>query len=165
MESTEEQAKKEKKIFITRAIVWALFSCVIPVIFIGYRFDLFKKAGSLQISGWGIIIIIIVAVFLYALAKYIRAGFGQWSYVKQIVSGIIKIVIPLATVLAIAISIRDNLDVFIQALSCVLISEVIAIPINPFPEWVAKKTQGRFESMVDFVADRFYNKKEEHKGE
>lgn len=167
-EKTEEELQKEKetRIFVIRAILWALFSCVIPVLFIGFRYDLFRKASSLQLSGWGIIAVIIIAVFLYVLTKYIRAGFGQWSFVKQIIDGIIKVVLPFATVLAISISVRNNLDAFIQSLSCVLISEVIAIPVNPFPEWVAKKTQGRFESMVDFVADRFYNKKkEEHKGE
>ena len=166
-EKTEEELQKEKelKIFIVRAIAWALFSCVIPVLFIGFRYSLFEKAGSLQLSGWGIIAVVIIAVFLYVLTKYIRAGFGQWSFIKQIIDGVIRIVLPLATVLAIAINIRNNLDVFIQSLSCVLICEIIAIPINPFPEWVAKKTQGRFESMVDFVADRFYNKKEDNKGE
>lgn len=166
-EKTEEelQQEKETRIFVVRIILWSLFACVIPVVFIGFRYDLFRKASSLQLSGWGIIAIIIVAVFLYVLTKYIRAGFGQWSFVKQIIDGVIKVVLPLGVVLAICVSIRNNLDAFIQSLSCVLISEVVAIPINPFPEWVSKKTQGRFESMVDFVADRFYNKKEEHKGE
>lgn len=166
-EKTEEELQKEKetRIFVVRIILWSLFSCVIPVLFIGFRYDLFRKASSLQLSGWGIIAVIIVGVFLYVLTKYIRAGFGQWSFVKQIIDGVIKVVLPLGIVLAICVSIRNNLDAFIQSLSCVLISETIAIPINPFPEWVWEKSKGRFESMVDFVADRFYNKKEEHKGE
>lgn len=166
-EKTEEQLQKEKetRIFVIRVILWSLFSCVAPVLFIGFRYDLFRKASSLQLSGWGIIAVIIIVVFLYVVTKYIRAGFGQWSFVKQIIDGVIKVVLPLATVLAIAVSIRNNLDAFIQSLSCVLVCEVIAIPVNPFPEWVYKKSKGRFEGMVDFVADRFYNKKEEHKGE
>ena len=79
---------------------------------------------------------------------------------RQIVDGVAKVIFPLGALLAICISLRNSVDIFIQALSCVLLSEVIAIPINPFPEWIWKKSQGRFEGMVDFVATKFYNKKE-----
>lgn len=165
-EKTEEelQKEKEKRIFAIRIALWTLFSCVIPVCFIGWRYDLFRKAGSLQLSGWGLIGVIIVFVFVYVVVKYIRAGFVEWSMVKQIINGVVKVLLPLGAILAIAVSIRNNLDAFIQALSCVLVCEVIAIPINPFPEWVWKKSQGRFESAVDFVADKLYNRNKD-KGE
>lgn len=159
-EKTPEQIEKEKelKIFWVRAILWSVFACFIPVAFIGWRYDLFKKVGSLQLSGWGLIAIVIIFVFLYVVVKYIRAGFTEWSMTKQIVNGVVKVLLPLGAVLAVAIAVRNNLDVFIQALSCVLMSEVIAIPINPFPEWVWKKTKGRFGSAVDYMVDRFYNR-------
>ena len=156
--------KEEKKIFIVRAILWSMFACFIPVTFIGWRYDLFKKVGSLQLSGWGLIAIVIIFVFLYVVVKYVRAGFVEWSMLKQIINGVVKVVIPLGALLAICIGLRNSLDVFIQALSYVLISEVIAIPINPFPEWVWKKSQGRFESAVDFVAEKLYNRSKD-KGE
>lgn len=166
-EKTPEEIEKDKErgIFWTRAIVWSLFSCFIPVAFIGWRYDLFRKAGSLQLSGWGLMAVVIVFAFLYVVVKYIRAGFVEWSMAKQIVNGVVRVILPIGAILAVVISIRNNIDIFIQALSCVLISETIAIPVNPFPEWVWKKTEGRFEGIVDFVADRFYNKKEESKGE
>ena len=166
-EKTPEQLEKEKelKIFWVRAILWALFSCAIPVAFIGWRYDLFRKVGSLQLSGLGLIAIVIIFAFIYVVVKYIRAGFVEWTMTKQIISGVIKVILPLGALLAICIALRNSLDVFIQALSCVLISEVIALPINPFPEWVWKKSQGRFESAVDFVADKLYNRSKENKGE
>lgn len=166
-EKTPEQLEKEKdlKVFWARVALWSLFSCIIPVCFIGWRYDLFKKVGSLQLSGWGLIAIVIVFVFLYAVTKYIRAGFVEWSMTKQIVNGIVKIVLPLGALLAVCIALRNSLDVFIQALGCTLVSEVIALPLNPFPEWVWKKSQGRFESAVDFMADRLYNRSKDNKGE
>lgn len=166
-EKTPEEIEqdKEKRVFWTRAIIWSLFSCFIPVAFIGWRYDLFRKAGSLQLSGWGLMAIVIIFVFLYVVVKYVRVGFVEWSMTKQVINGIVKVVLPLGALLALCIGLRNSLDTFIQALSCVLVSEVIAIPVNPFPEWVWKKSKGRFEGMVDFVADRFYNKREEHKGE
>ena len=165
-EKTPEQIEKEKelKIFWARVILWSIFSCIVPVCFIGWRYDLFQKVGSLQLSGWGLIAIIIIFVFLYVVVKYIRAGFVEWSMTKQTINGVVKVVIPLGALLAICIGIRNSLDIFIQALSCTLMSEVIAIPINPFPEWVWKKSQGRFEGAVDFVAEKLYNRSKD-KGE
>ena len=158
---------KEKKIFIIRVVLWSLFSCVIPVAFIGWRYNLFSKIGKIQLTGWGLIAIIIIIVFVYVLMKYIKAGFVEWSMTKQIVNGIIKVLIPLGTLLALCIGLRSSIDIFIQALTCVLLSEAIAIPINPFPEWVWKKSKGRFEGMVDFITDNFYSKQKnnEAKGE
>lgn len=154
---------KEKKIFILRAILWALFSCVIPVIFIAWRYDLFEKVGGVQLSGWGIIAIIIIFAFLYAVIKYIRAGFIEHSMIKQIINGILRVLLPLGALLGLCISLRNSLDVFIQALGLVLISETVAIPLNPFPKWVWDKTQGRFESAVDYITDRLNNNKKEEK--
>ena len=155
--------KKEKRIFILRVIGWLTLSCILPVVFIGWRFKLFEGNNSLQLSGWGLIAVIIIAVFLYTLVRYIRAGFTEWSMLKQIVNGIVRILLPLAAILAIVVSIRNSVETFIQALSCVLICEVISIPLNPFPEWIWKKSKGKFESTVDYIADRLNQGKKEDK--
>ena len=160
-----EETKKKKSVFITRVVVWLLFACIIPVIFIGWRFAIFEKAGSLQLSGWGIIAIIIVAVTLYVIIKYIRAGFIGWSWTKQIINGVVRVILPLGVLLAICISLQNNIKVFIQALSVVLVSEAVGIFVNPFPEWVWEKTKGQCESVVDFVVNKFYNKNKEKDGE
>lgn len=164
-EKTEEQIKKSKEraLFWTKFSVWALFACIIPVGFIGWRYELFKKVGELQLSGWGLVALLIIAVFLFVIIKYVKAGFVEWSMTKQIINGVCKVVFPLGTLLALCISLRNSLDIFIQALSCVLMSEVVAIPLNPFPKWVWDKSKGRFENAVDFVAEKFYNK--DKKGE
>lgn len=151
----------DKKEFITRAIAWSMFACGIPVIFIGWRYDLFKKVGTMQLSGWGIIGIIILGTFLYVLGRYIKAGFAEWSMFKQVITGIIKTLLPIGALLALLTGIRQNIDCLIQAVTCVLISEAIAIPINPFPRWVWEKTKGRFESMIDYVASKINHKEGE----
>lgn len=152
---------KEKKLFIVKVSLWVLFSLIIPVGFIGWRYDLFKKASQLRLSGWGLIAIIIIAVFLFSLTKYIKAGFIEWNLTKQIISGVLKIILPLFILLMITVNIKNNIDYFIQALSCVILSELVAIPINPFPKWVWEKSKGRFENTVDFIANKFYEKRED----
>ena len=149
-----------KKVFITRAILWSIFACILPVMFVGWRYDLFRKVGSLQLSGWGLIAIIIIFVFLIALIRYIKAGFTEWSMLKQVLNGIAKVILPLGALLGLCVGIRDNLDYFIQALALVLLCETVAIPINPFPEWVYIKTKGNFESIIDMFASKMNEKKD-----
>ena len=158
-------SKEQKRNFIIRVVLWALFSCAIPVAFIGWRYSLFNKVSSLSLSGWGLIAVVIIFAFLIVVVKYVKAGFVEWSMTKQIITGIMKVIVPLGTILAVCISIRSNIDMFIQALSCTILCEVIAIPINPFPKWVYEKSKGRFESTVDFIATKFYEKDKEKKGE
>lgn len=152
--------KKEKGVFITRIILWCLFAGILPVLFIGWRYDLFKKVGTLQLSGWGLIGVVILFIFLRALVKYVKAGFTEWCMLKQILNGVIKVLLPIGALLGLCVGIRANLDYFIQALGLVLICETIAIPINPFPEWVYNKTKGKFESMIDLFAAKLKDKGE-----
>jgi hypothetical protein len=144
-----------KKIFIIRAIAWSIFACILPVVFIGWRYDIFKQVSKVSLSGWGLIAIIIIFAFLYAFIKYIRAGLGPWSMLKQVLNGVFKVLLPLLILLLICMAIKSNIEYFIQALGCVLICETIAIPVNPFPQWVYEQTKGRFESVIDMVANKF----------
>ena len=160
----EEEKKNEKKTFIAKTILWSVFSWLIPVCFIGWRFDIFSKASRFSLSGWGLIAVVITFAVVLSVIKYIKAGFTEWSMVKQIISGIVKIIIPLGTLLAVCIAIKSNIEVFSQAMGVVLFSEAVAIPLNPFPKWVWEKSKGRFESAVDYFADRLYNNKDK-KGE
>lgn len=154
---------QEKKKFVARAVAWAVFACGLPVAFIGWRYDLFRSAGELQFSGWGMIAIVIVLVFLIVVVKYVKALFTEWSMTKQIISGVLKIILPLGALLALCVGIRSNLDYFIQALSCVIICEAMAIPMNPFPELIYKKTEGRYDSMTDYAAAKIGEKRESEK--
>lgn len=148
--------KNEKKKFIAKAVAWSMFSCVLPVCFIGWRYDLFNKVGSLQLSGWGMFAIVIIFVFLHTLVKYIKSGFSGWSMTKQIINGVLKVLIPIGALLALCVGIRANLDYFIQALSCVLLCEAIAIPMNPFPKWVWEKSQGKIEGLIDYAVSKLH---------
>lgn len=157
--------KEQKRNFIIRIILWALFSCVIPVAFIGWRYNLFSKVSSVSLSGWGLIAVVIIFAFLIVVVKYVKAGFVEWTMTKQVINGVMKVLVPLGTILAICISIRSNIDMFIQAMSCTLVCEAVAIPINPFPKWVYEKSKGRFENTIDFIVTKFYEKDKEKKGE
>ena len=76
----------------------------------------------------------------------------EWSMLKQVLNGVGKVIIPLMALLCVVMAISSNIKYFEQALCCVIICEAIAIPINPFPQWIYKKTNGKLESTLDFLS-------------
>lgn len=171
-----EQAVKEKKslstiieehpktTFITRAIVWFMFAGILPFLFIAYRFQLFHSVSKIQIGGWGIIAIIILGVVVITFLKYIKAALGvRYSYFGQCLKGVCKVIIPLVILYVAVYNIKNNLDLFLQALGCTILCELVAIFINPFPKWIwdmqkdVKETE-RKEGM-DYFIDEFWKRK------
>lgn len=157
-EETKKKALSEKQVFWIRFVCWSIFACIVPVVFIIWRYDLFTKITAIQFGGWGMLAIIIVATFLIVLANYIKKAFSKRSMTKQIISGICKVVLPLLTLLLVLYSIRNNIDLFLQALGCVIISESIAIPINPMPKRVYEESKGATEDAIDYFFQRYDEK-------
>lgn len=150
----------EKKLFWLRFAVWSLFACIIPVIFVAFRFDLFKAVSGISLSGWGIFAIIIVAIFILVIAKYLKKGL-PFSLFTQCINGFCKIILPLVVILAILFLVKTNIDYFIQSLGCVTLCELVAIPINPFPKWISDTRKNEKEASIDLFIDKFFSKKDD----
>ena len=180
-EVTKENKKQEKKsfaawidehpkaVFWTRLVSWAMFACVLPFSFIVWRFQLFQTVAKLQIGGWGIIAIIIVAVFIFSVLKYVRLALNaKYSMVGQILGGVCKVIIPLLAALCILYSVRDNVILMIQVLGCVTICETIAIPLNPLPQWAYEQQKevrvDERKETADYIIEKFFKKKKEVDG-
>lgn len=173
----KEQASKSNKItewinnhpkavFWIRFALWSLCACVIPFLFIVYRFQLFQTISKIQIGGWGMIAIIIVAVFAFSIIRYVKMALSaKYSLAVQILNGICKIIIPLVVVMVIIYNIKSNIDLFIQVLGVVIISEMVAIPLNPLPKWAYEQQKNVREEerkeTVDYLLDSFFKKKKE----
>ena len=114
---TEEEEKKSllvwmaehpKTVFVARALAWATFAAILPFTFIAFRYGIFNAQNRLSISGWGIIAVIIVAVFLIGLLGYLKQGMKE-GMAKQCIVGFCKIIVPLLMVLVIVKGIEDNI--------------------------------------------------------
>ena len=176
----EEEIKREQKkslstfieehpktVFWSRFASWAMFSCVLPFIFIVYRFNLFGKISKIQIGGWGIIAIVIVAAFIFTIIRYIKLAFaGRYSLVGQILGGICKIILPMAIFMVILYNIKNNVEIMIQVMGCVISCEAIAIPLNPLPKWAYDMQKDIRDSekkdTIDYLLTEFFKKKKEN---
>lgn len=175
----EEEIKKKslfdvidehpKTVFSIRLVLWVLFSAILPIMFIAWRYDIFKPQGKLKLTGFGIIAVIIAAVFLITLVKYIYLSLKP-GLVKQCIAGLCSIVIPLIIVYVLVSNIADTIDLFKQALGCVIVCETVGIPLNPFPAWIEKIKEKRGEDkakgfIATFVEEFFTKRKKWIKNE
>ena len=158
-----------RAIFWIRFTLWVICAAGLPFAFIAWRFNIFKNNNALALSGWGIIGIAILAIFVLVLIFYIRQGFKAKSVlITQCINGFCRVIIPLSILFLILFAIRNNIDIFLQALGCVILCELIALPINPFPAWVKKSQKDVREEerkgTIDYLADKIF-KRENNKGD
>ncbi len=161
--------KHPKTVFWIRFVLWALCACILPFIFIVWRFELFKTISTMQIGGWGVIAIVIVAIFILTVIKYVKLAFSaKYSLTKQCLNGFVKVVLPFCVILVIVYSMRNNVELMIQVLGCVTVCEAVAIPINPLPKWAYESQKNVREEerkeTVDYMLDTFFKKKKENSG-
>lgn len=143
----------EKKIFLARLILFTIFACVLPFSFIAWRYHIFTTLNSVSLSGWGIIAIVIALVFIVYVARMLKRGM-PYSMLTQCIGGLLKVTLPLIILYIVVNAIKNQSEIFLQALLVVIISETIAIPINPFPKWLndnqIKKEDSYFEKLKNW---------------
>ncbi len=168
----ENKEKKSLKahpvlVFWIRFVLWATSACFLPFAFIVWRFQLFQTISSIQIGGWGLIALLIVAVFVFTIIKYVKMAFAnKYSFAIQCINGLIKVILPLSIVMLILYAVRNNVDMMLQVLGCVILCEIIAIPLNPLPKWAWEsqkntRVEERKET-ADYIIDSFFKKKKEN---
>ena len=153
-----------KTVFTVRLILWVTFSAILPFIFIAWRYGIFKSSSKISLSGWGIIAVIIILVFAITLIAYLYKGMKP-GFAKQCVSGLIKVILPLVILLLFVTEIKSHIQIVYQALCCVIICELVGIPLNPFPDWLEKRRieQGKeqAETLSEIFWDKFFKKKKD----
>ena len=153
--------KEEKKkldidspqVFWTRFILWVVFSLVIPILFVNYRYGLFSKISGIALSGWGTLVGIIVFVFCCVFLRYILHS-KTYAFYKQIIKGCLYLVAPCCFVLWVLYCSRNTIDQLIQVLACCTLSWAVAICVNPMPRWVYMQSRGETENLIDLVLEK-----------
>lgn len=153
-----------KTVFTIRFVFWAIFSAGLPFAFIAWRYGIFKAASKMQLSGWGMIGILLLAVFIITLIKYAYKGLKP-GFLKQCLTGLVSVILPLVVLYALISSIESDIALFKQALGCVILCEMIGIPLNPLPGWLEKRRieqkKTDAESVSDILWDGFFKRKKD----
>lgn len=132
VEKTESNAKA---IFIARLSAFVIFSTILPACFVMWRYGIFTNGEvKLNLAGWGLICSIIV----FVVARYVMGQLKAvmpWSLFSQVVTGFMNVILPLLLVYFALTSMRDSMDLLIQCVLAIALSEAVAIVVNPFPQW------------------------------
>ena len=141
-----------KKVFVFRAIIFSLFACIVPFVFIAWRYSIFNvnKNPKISLTGWGFVGIIIVFFFIRYMVLVIKKSIPH-SLLAQVVNGFIKVLMPLILVYVIIGALESGLYLFKQALIITIISEAIAVVINPFPQYMYEKGVEDIEGLMDLA--------------
>ena len=158
VDTKENEKLKAKKVFIARTILFCIFGCVLPFVFIAWRFEIFSNGGShISLTGWGIIGIMIVFFFVLYCLKILKNSI-PFSMTYQILSGTIKVILPLILLLLLVNALDDSITQFKQALFVVIGCESVAIVVNPFPKYMHDKGIEKAENLMDMFITKFKKK-------
>ena len=159
--AVETNENKDKKVFIARTILFCIFGCILPFVFIAWRFEIFSNGGShISLTGWGIIGIMIVFFFVLYCLKILKNSI-PFSMTYQILSGAIKVILPLILLLLLVNALEDSIRQFKQALIIVIGCEAIAIVVNPFPKYMHDKGIEKTENLMDTFISKWKKKESE----
>lgn len=124
------------------------------------RFHLFQTTTKLQVGLAGIVVIGIMLAVISVLIKFYLEGMKcKYSLFKQILQGIIRLILPLTLLLVILIWLGDNVAMIKESLYIIIPCELVAIVVNPLPKWCF---DNNVEGLSE-IADKILNKNKEDK--
>ena len=75
----------------------------------------------------------------------------KYSLFKQILQGVIKLILPLLLFLIILIFMKDNIKLMIESLLVIIPCEIIAIVVNPLPKWCFENNVNGIIAITDKI--------------
>ena len=143
-----------------RLALFLLFSTIAPITYLVIRYHLFQTTTKLQVGLAGIIVIGIILGVISVLIKFYLDGMKcKYSLFKQILQGVIRLILPLVLLLVTLIWLGDNISMIKEALYIIIPCELVAIVVNPFPKWCF---DNNIEGISE-IADKILNKNKEEK--
>lgn len=110
--------------YILFTIAYYIFTLLIPVIIIGCRYEIFKKVSNYRLTGWGIILIIVVVFVAIrtlnkALNKLPETTINE-QRLKYTLLGVKALVIPIFIVIVMGMLKNDFTLAYKTILLCVI---------------------------------------------
>lgn len=145
---------KQKAIFITRLITYFIFSLALPIAYLIWKFQLFRRVSKVSIGGWGLVLIIFLAVYFWKLISAARKGL-KFGMTRQVLNGLCGITLPLAISYLVLWWLSGNIQELIDFLLVLTICETVAIPINPIPKWQFDNNKEVTEMSIMSIVEKF----------
>jgi hypothetical protein len=125
--------------FWARFTTWFSLSVVAPAAVIITQYEIFSESQSTtKITGMGLIALISIGGGVFYIVKSLSdASHNPW--VDGMVKGFTRVILPLLGIYLLTGIVAHNLEKIRIIVLVSLLSESIALPINPLPQYVAAK--------------------------
>lgn len=154
----EKKTLNNKQIFVIRLCTFFIFSFVLPFLYITIKYDLFKPITTTQFGFWGVFTFALLCIVIISMIRYyLNAMKTRYSYLKQILKGLISVVLPIVFVIISCNYLKDNLEQVVNALYIILPCEIVAIAVNPLPKWCF---DNNVEGIVE-ISEKVWRRKKE----
>lgn len=141
--------------FWTRFAIMVAVGILTPIIYLIVRYNLFQKDLKITIGLWGFVAICFIALALIVLIKYYVSGLKtKFSYGKQIVDGVCKLLLPIVLFVLAMYVLRNYTNQLIEFCWVLLPCELVAIIINPLPKWAFDNNVEGLSEIADKVFSR-----------
>lgn len=144
-----------KTAFWIRLAVMVVVGILTPLLYLIIKYNLFGKSIKITIGLWGLIAIIFIALALVVLIKFYVSGLKtKFSYGKQLIDGICKLILPITIFVIAMIVLKDYTNQLIDFCWVLLPCEIVAVIVNPLPKWA-------FDNNVDGmgeIADKVFKR-------
>lgn len=149
--------------FWIRLAIWLAFAVVAPIVFLGCRFGLFtqREGAQVSITGYGILAILIVTVAAIYIMKSARKGLNDGNMLAQCIDGFCAL-LPIVVLILVIDASKNSISAFEDFLIFFVLSEAIAVPVNPMRRWAEEHhiERGKFIAMdIVKAAIKEYKKK------
>lgn len=126
---SQKQLRRE---FITYGIFYLMFALIIPCIIVGVKYDLIKSS-SVRLTGVGLILVVVIAVFLLKGVKNILLKLPQEQHKEQCLKFTIlmiySLMLPIGGILLLNL-IKTNVTLACDTLTKCLASFIFSIMID-----------------------------------
>lgn len=132
-----------------------LLIAIAPIIYLIIRYRLFEVKTTVQLNLWQIVAILFFGIVITTIGYYcVSALKTKYFWWKQIVVGVVKLIIPLSIALVITTWLSNNINILKEFLIVTIICESIAIVINPLPKWCF---ENNIEGLVE-IGDKVFHR-------
>jgi hypothetical protein len=138
MKQTKKKLLSASQTFWLRMLGFVLFSFVLPVASIAWKFGLLtEREAGYKLTGWGILAVLFISLGVSTLIKRYTKDLPH-SFLKQFLDTFLYVIIPLAFATSILYLIKDTFEEVYFVLRVMLIFMPIGSLVNPLPSWSQK---------------------------
>lgn len=148
-----------KPMFVVRLFITTFLIVCVPLLWLNYNTDIFKGTNLPPISlGALIVLIILLAEVVILLRFYLNGMKTKYSFLKQVIDGFLKIVMPIIIAWVILTFMKDNVEQVVLGLKVMIPCCSVAVVINPLPKWAFNNN---VDGLIDITSKLFVRKEEQ----